>query len=297
MQTANGKQTRSRHGGPMASLRHSLHADASGSPGTAVCTQVQVTVSLGAQRLTRSLGPFRLCGLWREGLPQKVIREGPHVCPLLVVGGAPVPPLDILPIENVGWPTTQVCGDLVEERLDHLARVARVHPVVLGGGGEEDPGTAAPLRARPVASCAQASLAPHPVVRGDGGEVAGPHSRLVGIAILLHPRGAREEFVVPGHVEQRHLAHNGTEETAAATGDHVAREQPAIGAADATEPVGRAHAAGDEVLGHRLKVLVRALPLLAQRSLVPAGPVLAASPDVGEHLDPSTGEPRRPDGA
>mmetsp|Transcript_40073 Transcript_40073/g.85566 ORF Transcript_40073/g.85566 Transcript_40073/m.85566 type:complete len:263 (-) Transcript_40073:1166-1954(-) len=113
---------------------------------------------------------------------------------------------------------------------------------------------------------------------------------LVGVAILAHPRGARKQLVEAAHVEERHLANDGAEELGRAY-EHVAGEQPAVGAARDAEPLVAGDAASHQVLGDRLEVFVGLVPLLLERGLVPARPVLAASADVGLHVGATLLEP------
>ena len=109
-----------------------------------------------------------------------------------------------------------------------------------------------------------------------------PHARLIGVAVLLHPRGARQQLVVAAHVEQRHLADDGAEELGGAR-EHVAREQPSVGAALAAQLGRRRDAARDQVFGDRLEIFERLVALLLECGLVPARAVLAAAADVGLH--------------
>eukprot|EP00964_Phaeocystis_antarctica_P159916 scaffold131150_cov66-Phaeocystis_antarctica.AAC.1 len=201
---------------------------------------------------------------------------------------------------------------MARAHLDHLACVAGVHAVVLGARGEEHARAALPRgawhirlqagckdcrlgaqgrrlgctglqagrrlteRTRARAVRPEARRAAQPLVRRDGGEVTLPHARLIGVAILLHPRGTRQQLVVAAHVEQRHLADDGAEERAPL----------------APEPLRCRDAARHQVTRDRLEVLVSLVPLLTQRSLVPARAVLAAAADVGDGLDASARKPR-----
>ena len=69
------------------------------------------------------------------------------------------------------------------------------------------------VRVRVGARARVRAMAPH-----EGVPVGG-----VGVAVLGHPRGAREQLVEAAHVEQRHRAHDGAEELRPAH-EHVAHE-------------------------------------------------------------------------
>src|SRR5699024_12747057 len=73
--------------------------------------------------------------------------------------------------------------------------------------------------------------------------------------------------------------------------EHVAGQQPAVGAAAHGEVVAVGDPAVEEVPGDRGEVLVGAVAVLLQRRLVPAGPVLAAAADVGQHVGAAALEP------
>src|SRR5699024_6366218 len=78
-------------------------------------------------------------------------------------------------------------------------------------------------------------------------------------------------------------------------GDHVAGQQAAVGAAAHRQVVAVGDTALDEVAGDGGEVLVGAVPVLLQRRLVPAGPVLAAAADVGQHIGSAALQPRLAD--
>jgi len=78
--------------------------------------------------------------------------------------------------------------------------------------------------------------------------------------------------------------------------EHVAREQPAVGAALHGELLRARDPPAHEVGSHRLEVLVRLVPLLLERRLVPARPELAAAADVGLHVHAALLEPADADG-
>mmetsp|Transcript_90378 Transcript_90378/g.264437 ORF Transcript_90378/g.264437 Transcript_90378/m.264437 type:complete len:654 (+) Transcript_90378:389-2350(+) len=167
---------------------------------------------------------------------------------------------------------------MLAEPSDHLARVPRVHSVVLRRGHEK--------------GWRVLGLTADQLVRGVPEQEVVPVIR-VGIAVLPHPTCARQELVVPLHVQERDLADRGPEELGAPAGQHVAHEEAAVGA-----PLdGQAPHAGDppaeEVLRHRLEVLVGPAAALPLGGLVPAGPVLAAPPDV--RVDPDA-PPLQPGG-
>jgi hypothetical protein len=94
-----------------------------------------------------------------------------------------------------------------------------------------------------------------------------------------------------------YLTNCSAEELSPSSSDHIADEQTAIGATDAPEVRRRRHTALNQVLRHRLEVLVRAVPLLTQGGLVPARAVFAATADVGHHFDAAAREPADADAA
>mmetsp|Transcript_87149 Transcript_87149/g.259986 ORF Transcript_87149/g.259986 Transcript_87149/m.259986 type:complete len:207 (+) Transcript_87149:488-1108(+) len=94
------------------------------------------------------------------------------------------------------------------------------------------------------------------------------------------------------HVEKWHLADGGSEELGGdRAAQHVADQQPAVGAADDCELRRRGDLAVDEVPRHSLDVLVRLVTLRLQGGLVPLRPVLAPTADVGDHLDAALLQP------
>mmetsp|Transcript_40208 Transcript_40208/g.93844 ORF Transcript_40208/g.93844 Transcript_40208/m.93844 type:complete len:650 (-) Transcript_40208:97-2046(-) len=117
----------------------------------------------------------------------------------------------------------------------------------------------------------------------------------VGVAVLTHPARAGQQHIEPFHVEQRHLAHDRPKEQAACgwPREHVASQQPAVGAALAAELRGGCDAACDEIPRDRLKVLEGLVAILLERRLVPPGPVLAAAANVGLHVRVALLKPRR----
>mmetsp|Transcript_22711 Transcript_22711/g.53957 ORF Transcript_22711/g.53957 Transcript_22711/m.53957 type:complete len:219 (-) Transcript_22711:1340-1996(-) len=157
--------------------------------------------------------------------------------------------------------------------------MVRVHAVVAGRGGEEDGRV---LDVGPDVVVGRVLLEELPVVR-------------VGVAVLAHPRGAREQLVEAAHVEQWHLADNGAEELGRA-GQHITGEQAAVGAALAAELGVGGYPASDEVLSHRLEVFVRLVAILLERRLVPTRAVLATATDVGLHVRVALFEPGRTNG-
>ena len=58
----------------------------------------------------------------------------------------------------------------------------------------------------------------------------GPFGGVIRVAVFGHPRGARQQFVVALHVEQRHLDDDGAEKFRV-FGQHVAHQQAAVAAA------------------------------------------------------------------
>eukprot|EP00964_Phaeocystis_antarctica_P091622 scaffold58790_cov65-Phaeocystis_antarctica.AAC.15 len=197
----------------------------------------------------------------RQHLLEELVGEYGHEGALLVVGRAAVAAFDVLVV--VGGVLAHVI-----ELAHQLARVARVHAVVARRGGAQE---------------GRVALLGLDVVRR-------PLGGLIGVAVLLHPRGTRQQRVVAAHVEQRHLADDGAEELGRAD-QHITGEQPTVGAALAAE-LGRGRdTARDQVLGDRLEVLEGLVALLLERRLVPARAVLAAAADVGLHVGVALLEP------
>jgi len=134
---------------------------------------------LPLRRLTRLI---RINGWATERRPKKVVCECPHERALLIVGGASMPSLDVLPIEDIRRPTSEALWDLVEQRPHHLARMARVDTIILGARGEEDSGATGPcgILAYPLVLChARKTRATEPMERRDSAQVTVPHARLL----------------------------------------------------------------------------------------------------------------------
>ena len=66
----------------------------------------------------------------------------------------------------------------------------------------------------------------------------------IGIAVLGHPRRTRQQFVEPPHVEQRH-GNVYRPEKVGGLGEHVSREEAAVGSSSAREGFGGAYVGGD----------------------------------------------------
>ncbi len=163
----------------------------------------------------------------------------------------------------------------------HLARLHRPDAVIARGGVEEDRRVALTLL--------------HVLIRREC-LYERPLLRLVGIAVLRHPRRARRQVRVALHVEERHLAHYRAEELGI-HGEHVPHQQPAVASTLCAEVRRRGHASLDEVPGHGRKILVCARPVRLERRLVPARTVLATAADVRDHVHAAAREPRSPHGA
>ena len=106
----------------------------------------------------------------------------------------------------------------------------------------------------------------------------------VGVAVFPHPARAGQQRVIPTHVEQRHLADDRTEEVGPQR-VHVADEQAAVAAPLHAKVLGRRDLAGDQILGHRNKILVGPRPLLLERGLMPRGAEFTAAADISNHVD------------
>ena len=161
----------------------------------------------------------------------------------------------------------------------HLARVAGMDAVVARRRGEED--------------ARVAGLAPKVVVGRPAAHEL-PVGRVVGVAVLAHPRGPGEQPVVAPHVEQRHLADHGAEELREER-RHVAHEQGAIAATHDPEAARRGDAARGQVARHGGEVLVAAHAAASRGRLMPARPVFAAAPDVRDRVGAAFLQPGRAD--
>ncbi|EGJ74196.1 putative prolyl oligopeptidase [Streptomyces sp. Tu6071] len=157
-----------------------------------------------------------------------------------------------------------------------LAGVARVHAVVPGGGAQQE-GRVGAVRAEAV-------------VRGEGAQVR-EVGLVLGVPVLRHPRGAREELVVAEHVEQGDLG-DYRAEVLGVPGEHGAHQEAPVAAAHRAECGGGGDAARDEVFGDGGEVLVGARPFGLQRGAVPAGPVLPSAPDVRDDARAAALQPR-----
>mmetsp|Transcript_2803 Transcript_2803/g.7519 ORF Transcript_2803/g.7519 Transcript_2803/m.7519 type:complete len:405 (+) Transcript_2803:191-1405(+) len=209
----------------------------------------------------------------RELLPAKLVLQSIHISTLLVVSGSTMTTLNVLVIGRCCSPC-RVC----KHPGDHLARVPRVHSVVLRGGDKEDGRVR--CRVRDV------------VIRGVLVQEVVPV--LVGVAVLAHPGSTCQKLVELPHVQQRHLADEGPEQLPRAPREHVADQQTPVGPAAAGETLPARDAPRDEVLRDGLEVLVALAAVALLRALVPLWPVLAAAADVRIHPHPTLLEPGGP---
>ncbi len=111
------------------------------------------------------------------------------------------------------------------------------------------------------------------------------------IAILVHPRRARQQQVIAQHVQQRHLADNRPEQVRPLR-EHHAHQQPAIRAAHRAKLLLRRDLLRDHILGHRDEVVIDHLPLGLQPRLVPGRAELTAATDVRHHIDAALLQPQ-----
>ena len=162
---------------------------------------------------------------------------------------------------------------------DHLPGMSGMHPVVAGRGGEQGAGIG------------HIGLQ---VVVGREGLDELPLFGQVGIAILGHPAGSRQQLVEPPHVEQRDLADNRAEEIGPA-GQHVAHEQAAIAPPHGSQVTGRRDLAGDQVFRDRDEIFVRLVAILLEGGLMPAGAKFPSTPNVRHHVHSPRFQPGRPD--
>src|SRR5262249_16820547 len=124
-----------------------------------------------------------------ERPPQELEQQRPLERQLFVVRRAAVATLDVLVVPHV--------MPLFPHARDHLAGVPRVYAVVPGRRGEQ--------RGRPLLFLVDV------VVRRERLDVR-PFLRSPRVAVLGHPGRSGEQFVVPPHVQQRHLAHDRAEQ-------------------------------------------------------------------------------------
>ena len=96
--------------------------------------------------------------------------------------------------------------------------------------------------------------------------------------------------MIPAHVQQRDLRHDGTEQVGTHR-QHVAGEQPAVAASHHAQLSGRGNCAPDQVFRHRDEVLVCAQPVRLERGLVPGRTELAAATYVGDNVDAALFQP------
>ena len=96
--------------------------------------------------------------------------------------------------------------------------------------------------------------------------------------------------MVPQHVEQRHLDHDGAEQVGA-LGEHRAGEEPAVGPTAHRQSRGRGIALRDQPLRGGNAVVEGVLLPLQHSRLVPRLAVLPAAPQVGHRQHPAPLEP------
>ena len=159
----------------------------------------------------------------------------------------------------------------------HLARMARMHPVILGRQVEEG------------------GRILHPGLHILIGRPFGherPVRRHIGIAIFRHPGRAGRQMRIALHILQRRPRDHRAIEVGP-LGHRRAHQHAAIGAAgNADIALGR-HAGLDQILGHRSQIVERILALLAQRILMPGRAIFAAAPDIGEDIGIAIPDPEQ----
>src|SRR5262245_28158907 len=117
-----------------------------------------------------------------------------------------------------------------------------------------------------------------------------PVFRLVRISILGDPTRAGEELAVATHVEQRNDAPDRAKALRIAR-QHIADEKPTVAAAVAGEPLRARDSPSNEIGCHSGEVVLRALLALADARFVPGRAELAATANVGDHIDTAALEP------
>ena len=181
-----------------------------------------------------------------------------------------------------------VVGDVVPVLLEegvHLARVPGVHTVVPRRRRDEDRRIHTDRVPRRCDVLVRAVL-------GDEGPLVG----IVGISVLGHPRRPGQQAVIPLHVQERHLTHDGAERLRV-LGEHDAHEQAAVAAALRAQLVRGGDAALHQIARDRREVLVHLVSTGLQHLGVPRRPVLAAAADVRHHVGTAPSQPGRADHA
>ena len=116
-------------------------------------------------------------------------------------------------------------------------------------------------------------------------------NRISRIAILTHPRRARQQLVIAQHVEQRDLNHHRVPQFRTLR-QRNAHQQPAVGSAHDTKPARSRNLARHQILRDRHKIIIDNLALGLQPRLMPGRSELAAATDIGQHIDPATFQPQ-----
>ena len=125
-----------------------------------------------------------------NGALHKLVVETEHEGLLLRVGGAPMPALNVLIVRRRGAMSRLL------QALDKGAGVVGMDAVIARRGGHEKRRVA-----RLWVDVMIGRVAPHEVIP----------VRRVGVAVLGHPRGTRQQLVIPAHVQEGDGAHDGPE--------------------------------------------------------------------------------------
>src|ERR1700689_4223047 len=92
------------------------------------------------------------------------------------------------------------------------------------------------------------------------------------------------------HVEQRHLNHNRIPHPRVLR-ELDAHQQAAIRSADNAEPARRSDFSRDQILGDRIEVVVNALAVSLEASLMPCRAELATAANIGQHINSAMLQP------
>ncbi len=124
----------------------------------------------------------------------------------------------------------------------------------------------------------------------------GAFDRIGRIAVFTLPRGAGRHLGIVDHVEQRHLHIDGVPQVRT-LGELDAHQQAAVGTAHDAEVARGGDFSGDQILGHRLEVIVNVLALGLETGLMPGRSELAAPADIGQHEGAALFQPQLADRA
>ena len=123
-----------------------------------------------------------------------------------------------------------------------------------------------------------------------------PLRRVVGVTVLSHPTGPRQQLVVALHVQQGHLTDRRVEQLRAQHGTRPDQQSP-LGTPHDTQASGGCNFARYQVLGDSDEVLVHLVPVLPKHGVVPGRPELTSAADIGHNPDAAALQPGGAGGA